>query len=64
MQDKEDPTHFILYEVYSTAEGVAEHKQTPHYLKWRATVEDWMAKPRQGISYNFIAPNLWGRNKK
>lgn len=57
LQSPEDPTHFILYEAYLSAETAAEHKQTPHYLAWRDTVADWMAEPRQGIRYDGLFPN-------
>ncbi|MEM9266524.1 MAG: antibiotic biosynthesis monooxygenase [Cyanobacteria bacterium P01_F01_bin.13] len=56
LQDPDDPTQFMLYEAYETAEGAAAHKQTAHYLTWRETVAPWMANPRQGKSYTVIAP--------
>ncbi len=56
LQAPEDATKFILYEAYQTEAGAKAHKQTPHYLTWRATVADWMAEPRQGIPYHVIAP--------
>lgn len=48
LQSADDPTSFVLYEAYATAEDAAAHKNTAHYLKWRETVADWMASPRQG----------------
>lgn len=51
LQMKDDPCRFVLYEAYDTAEDAAAHKGTPHYLKWRETVADWMAEPRQGVVY-------------
>ena len=51
-----DPAQFILYESYHSADDAAAHKQTPHYLAWRDTVADWMAEPRQGISYRGLFP--------
>ena len=51
LQLNDDPTRFILYEAYSTPEDAIAHKGTPQYLKWRETVADWMAEPRQGIVY-------------
>lgn len=51
LQSAEDPCRFILYEAYATAEDAAAHKQTVHYNTWRDTVADWMAEPRQGVSY-------------
>ena len=56
LQSAEEPGRFILYEAYSTAADAAAHKQTAHYLAWRQTVADWMAEPRQGVSYNGLFP--------
>ena len=56
LQSADDPTQFLLYEAYEGSEGAAAHKQTAHYLQWRQAVEPWMAKPRQGVPYHFVAP--------
>ncbi len=56
LQSAQDPTRFVLYEVFRTAEDVAAHKSTRHYLAWREAVKDWMASPRTGESYRVIAP--------
>ncbi len=56
LQSPEDPSRFVLYEAYVSAEDAAAHKQTAHYLTWRDTVADWMATPRQGISYTGLFP--------
>jgi autoinducer 2-degrading protein len=56
LQLADDPTRFVLYEAYKSSEDAAAHKQTSHYLTWRETVTDWMAEPRQGISYNGLYP--------
>jgi autoinducer 2-degrading protein len=56
LQSPEDPSRFVLYEAYVSAEDAAAHKQTTHYLTWRDTVADWMATPRQGLSYNGLFP--------
>ena len=57
VQQADDPTRFVLVEVYKTAEAPAAHKETVHYLKWRDTVADMMAEPRQGIKYGNIFPD-------
>ncbi|KPK40723.1 MAG: antibiotic biosynthesis monooxygenase [Gammaproteobacteria bacterium SG8_47] len=49
VQQQDDPTRFVLYEAYRSAEEAAAHKQTEHYLRWREQVADWMAAPRQGV---------------
>ena len=56
IQQADDPTRFILVEVYKTAEAPAAHKETAHYAKWRDTVTEMMAEPRQGIKYGNIFP--------
>lgn len=57
LQSADDPARFILYEAYASAADAAAHKETVHYLNWRETVANWMAEPRQGISYLSLFPN-------
>jgi len=56
LQSPDDPTYFILYEAYRSKQDAAAHKETGHYLTWRETVADWMAKPRQGQPFNGLFP--------
>jgi autoinducer 2-degrading protein len=56
LRDSEDPAKFVLYEAYQTEEDAAAHKNTAQYLKWRDTVIDWMAKPRQGVKHTIVYP--------
>ncbi len=49
LQEAEDPSRFVLYEAYMSAEAAATHKLTPHYLLWRDKVAPWMASPRRGV---------------
>ena len=51
---EEDPTRFMLYEAYKAKEDFAKHQQTEHYLRWKSTVADWMAQPRQGVKHHTI----------
>ena len=57
IQQTDDPNRFMLYEAYESEEAAAAHKNTPHYIKWRDAVKDYMAEPRQGVRYNIIEPN-------
>lgn len=62
LSDANDKTKFVLYEVFESEEAVAAHKSTAHYLRWRDTVADWMAQPRQGLRHSAICPtdsSLW-----
>ena len=56
LQAADDPRRFLLYEAYESDEAAAAHKKTPHYLKWKETVADWMAKPREGVPHRVIRP--------
>jgi len=56
IQQQDDPTHFVLVEVYRTADAPAKHKETAHYQKWRDTVADMMAEPRKSIKYTNVFP--------
>ncbi len=56
LQDAADPAKFVLYEAYADADAAAAHKQTAHYLHWRDSVADMMAKPRQGIAHRGLYP--------
>jgi autoinducer 2-degrading protein len=55
-QCNDDPSRFLLYEVYRDEEAFKAHQQTPHYLRWRETVADWMARPRQGVKHTSLFP--------
>jgi quinol monooxygenase YgiN len=59
-QDTEDPTRFVLVEVYRTPEAPAAHKETAHYLKWRETVTPMMAEPRTSRKYVSCFPGSEG----
>ncbi|HEY3473553.1 MAG TPA: antibiotic biosynthesis monooxygenase [Anaerolineales bacterium] len=56
IQQLDDPTRFVLVEVYRTADASGAHKETPHYKRWANTVMPMMAEPRQGIRYANIFP--------
>ena len=57
LQQTEDPTKFVLVEIYRTADASAAHKETAHYKLWRDAVMKMMAEPRQGIRYANVFPD-------
>ena len=61
LQQADDPTRFLLVEVYRTAEDPARHKQTAHYQRWRDAVESMMAEPRRSVKYRDVFPSDEGR---
>ncbi len=62
IQQRDDPTRFVLVEVYRTPEDPARHKETAHYQTWRDTVAEMMAEPRHSVKYDNIFPEDegWG----
>jgi quinol monooxygenase YgiN len=64
IQTQDDPTRFVLVEVYRTAEDSARHKETAHYMKWRDTVAPMMAEPRSAVKYSNIFPDENGWDSK
>src|SRR5687767_13575279 len=53
-QAEDDPARFLLYEAYTSKDGFTQHQQTEHYLRWKQTVAEWMAQPRQGVKHNSL----------
>ncbi len=51
IQQMDDPTRFVLVEVYRTLEDPVRHKETAHYQTWRDGVAGMMAEPRTSIKY-------------
>ena len=56
LQQPDDPARFVLVEVYRTVEDQARHRETAHYLRWRAAVEPLQAEPRTAVKYVNVFP--------
>ena len=54
VQQADDPTRFVLVEVYRTADAPAKHKETAHYTKWRYAVAPMMAEPRTSVKFGEV----------
>ena len=57
IQERVDPTRFVLIEIYRTKEDPSRHKESAHYLRWREKVAEMMAEPRKGIKYMNLYPD-------
>ena len=57
IQSVEDPTRFVLVEVYRDAAATLAHKETAHYLRWRDAVAPLMAEPRSAVKYVNVFPD-------
>ena len=60
IQQNDDPTRFVLIEVYRSDKDPARHKETTHYATWRDTVSEMMAEPRSSVKYSNIFPGNLG----
>ena len=58
LQQSDDPTKFVLYEIYTDESALEEHRKTAHYARWKSAVEPWMAEPRKAVKYSalFLTP--------
>jgi (4S)-4-hydroxy-5-phosphonooxypentane-2,3-dione isomerase len=54
VQQQDDPTRFVLVEVYRTTDAPARHKETAHYAKWRDAVAPMMAEPRTSVKFSEV----------
>ncbi|MFH0908065.1 MAG: putative quinol monooxygenase [bacterium] len=61
VQQADDPTRFVLVEVYRTPDAPAKHKETAHYARWRDAVSGMIAEPRTSVKFGNIFPtdNDW-----
>jgi autoinducer 2-degrading protein len=55
-QQEDDPTRFLLVEIYKDENAPIAHKATPHYAKWRDTVALMMAEPRKSVNFVNVYP--------
>jgi (4S)-4-hydroxy-5-phosphonooxypentane-2,3-dione isomerase len=60
VQQADDPTRFVLVEVYRNEDAPAKHKETAHYAKWRDAVAGMMAEPRRSVKYRNLFPDEAG----
>jgi len=57
LQQHDQPSNFLLVEVYRTPGDALAHKQTPHYAAWRDAVAHMMAAPRTSVKFSNIFPH-------
>ena len=56
IQQTDDPTRFVLVEVYRSPADQAAHRETAHYAVWRDTVTVMMAEPRAATKFVNLFP--------
>src|SRR5580704_5641153 len=58
LQQADDPSRFLLLEIYRSADAPARHRETAHYIAWRDAVADMMAEPRARVEYSGVFMEL------
>jgi quinol monooxygenase YgiN len=56
LQQQDDPTRFIIHEVYRDAAAPAKHKETAHYLEWNEKTAEMLVAPRTRAWYVNVEP--------
>jgi quinol monooxygenase YgiN len=56
LEQADDSTRFMLYEVYVDAAAQAAHKESAHYRAWAARTVDMFAEVRTRQLYRAIDP--------
>ena len=64
IQENENSSKFVLLEVYQDDTAAKAHKETAHYKKWKAAVEEMMAEPRFSVKYHDVYPPVEFWQKK
>jgi (4S)-4-hydroxy-5-phosphonooxypentane-2,3-dione isomerase len=57
VQQTDDPTRFVLVEVYRDAAAPTAHKATAHYATWHDEVALMMASPRTSVKFTNVFPS-------
>jgi quinol monooxygenase YgiN len=60
IQQLDDPSRFVLVEVYRDEAAAKAHKETAHYALWRDTVASMMAEPRTSVKFGSLFPGVEG----
>jgi quinol monooxygenase YgiN len=60
LQQEDDPTRFVLTEVYRSAEAAVAHKETAHYLAWAEKTVDMFVAPRTRNRFVNVFPGDGG----
>jgi (4S)-4-hydroxy-5-phosphonooxypentane-2,3-dione isomerase len=60
IQDRADPAHVVLVEIYRDDAAAGAHKETAHYQTWRDTVAPMMSRPRSATRFVNVSPDDHG----
>mgnify|MGYP001108608303 CR=1 FL=1 len=65
LENRSNPNCFHLFEVYTDEAAFEIHKQTAHFSKWRATVQEWILGEPEILYLSTVFPseNGWRQQK-
>ena len=64
LQQQDDPTRFLLTEVYRTKDDQAKHRTTDHFHKWKADVAELIAEQYTIVTFDSVFPDEAGWEKQ
>ena len=56
LQEVDNPTQLVLYEVYDSTEALEAHRQTSHFKRWQENAGPLLSKPRERTHYQVLEP--------
>ena len=54
LQQADEPTKLVLYEVYDSFEALETHRLTSHFKRWQEKAVPLLSKPRERTVYQVI----------
>ena len=57
LQQEDDPSRFLLVEIYKDEKAISAHKETAHYAEWVKFAEPMLAEPRVKTVYRNSFPD-------
>ena len=57
LQEKDEPSRFLLVEIYKNETAISAHKETAHYAEWVKVAEPMLAEPRVKTIYRNLFPD-------
>jgi len=61
LEQEDDPSRFLLVEIYKNEKAISAHKETAHYAEWLKVAVPMLAEPRVKTIYRNLFPdeNKW-----
>jgi (4S)-4-hydroxy-5-phosphonooxypentane-2,3-dione isomerase len=57
LQQEDDPSRFLLVEIYKNEKAISAHKETEHYAEWLKVAEPMLVESRVKTVYKNLFPD-------